>query len=311
MSGDSSGTGPRLVGRRAALREAAAVAVGASLAGVTPAEASPAPRGLFDGRVVLITGATSGIGEGCARAFAAQGARVFFCGRREALGADVQASIRAAGGDAAYMRADVRVEDDVRRFVDACVTRYGRIDVALNNAGIAAPRHARMAEQPLADFDDVMRTNAHGVFLCMKHEMPHLLANAPAGPFGTRGVVINTASTSGRTGFAMISPYSASKHAVIGLTRCAALEYSPLGVRVLSFSPGGVNTPMREAAYAGRIAPGAPLPPAPNLFLRANTVEEMAHTVLFLASDAASALTGTDVDVTGGFHTGAHFTQAR
>jgi len=266
--------------------------------------------GRFAGKAVLITGATSGIGEETAYAFAREGAKVFFCGRREGLGKEVEARIRGFGGEGTYMRADVRREADVRAFTEGCIQTYGRLDIAFNNAGIGAPALAPISDQPLADFEDVMRTNAFGVFLCLKYELPLLLRNAPAGAFGTRGVVINTASTSGLTGFAHISPYSASKHAIIGLTKCAALEYSPLGIRVSSISPGGVDTPMRHRAYQGRVPPGGPDPPAPNLYQRTNTVAEMAQVVMFLASEAGSCITGTDIDVTGGYHAGAHLTVA-
>lgn len=268
-------------------------------------------RGRFAGKVVLITGATSGIGEGTAYAFAREGAKVFFCGRREKLGKQVEAKIKGFGGEATYMRADVRNEVDVKAFIDGCVQKYGRIDIAFNNAGIDTPERGSIDEQPLADFEDVMRTNAFGVFLSMKYEMPVLLRNEPWGAFGTRGVVVNNASTSGHVGFANISPYSASKHAILGLTRCAALEYSPRGIRVVSISPGGVDTPMRHRAYEGRVAPGQPDPPAPNLYQRTNTVQEMADVVMFLASNAGSSITGTDLDVTGGYHTGAHITTVR
>lgn len=278
---------------------------------VAPESGKAKPDGRFKDRVVLITGATSGIGEGTAYAFAREGAKVFFCGRRENLGKKVEARIRGFGGEATFMRADVRNEVDVKAFIDGCVKKYGRIDIAFNNAGIDTPKRGSIDEQPLADFENVMRTNAFGVFLSMKYEVPVLLQNEPWGAFGTRGVVVNNASTSGHVGFANISPYSASKHALLGLTRCAALEYSPRGVRVVSISPGGVDTPMRHRAYEGRVAPGQPDPPAPNLYQRTNTVAEMADVVMFLASDAGSSLTGVDLDVTGGYHTGAHITTAR
>lgn len=286
------------------------------VAGMAAAAATAAPalgqstNGRFVGRVVLITGATSGIGEGTARAFAREGAKVFFCGRRENLGAQVEKSIRNAGGEATYFQADVRREDQVRRFIDACAQKYGAIHIAFNNAGIVQEKNVPLAEQPTEAFVDVMNTNALGYFLCMKYEIPHLLRSEPWGAFGTRGVIINNASTSGHRGYARISPYSASKHAVIGLTRCAALEYGAQGIRINSLSPGGVDTPMRARAYAGQGVTTRPLPVVPNIARRTNTVEEMGDVVMFLASDAASSLTGTDLDVTGGNLTGAYFTQA-
>jgi NAD(P)-dependent dehydrogenase (short-subunit alcohol dehydrogenase family) len=186
------------------------------------------------------------------------------------------------------------------------VARYGRLDIAFNNAGILQPKNAPLAEQLTADFMDVMQTNVLGYFLCMKSELPVMLANQPWGAYGTRGVIINNASTSGHRGYARISPYSTSKHAVLGLTKCAALEYGERGVRITSISPGGVDTPMRR--LAGQLQGYSGSQPAymPNIPRRVNTVEEMADVVMFLASDAGSSLQGTDLDVTGGNLTGAY-----
>ncbi|MDF5731438.1 MAG: SDR family oxidoreductase [Rhizonema sp. PD38] len=270
------------------------------------------PQGKFAGKVVLITGATSGIGEGTAYAFARLGARVFFCGRRENLGQQVAARIKEFGGEATYMRADVRREEEVKAFVDRCVSQYGRIDIAFNNAGIATSKNATVVDQPLADWQDILTTNATGVFLSMKYELPYLLRNQPQGTYGTKGVIINTASVSGHVGFANISPYSASKHAIVGVTQCAALEFGPKGIRINSISPGGVDTPMRRRAYLAQgFSPDQPLPTVPNLPRRVNTVEEMANAVMFIASEEASSIFGTDIDVTGGMLTGAYFTQAK
>lgn len=268
-------------------------------------------EGRFFNRVVLITGATSGIGEGTAYAFARQGAKVFFCGRREDLGQQVEARIKNSGGDATYFKADVRREEDVRNFIAAGIRKYGRLDIAFNNAGIATNVNAPVAEQPSADFLDIMNTNAAGVFYSMKYEVPHMLNNEPWGAYGTRGVIINNASVSGHVGFGGISPYSASKHAIIGLTRCASIEYGGRGIRVNSISPGGVNTPMRNRAYLAQGFTEDKIPTVPNFQRRINTVDEMADVVMFLAENAASSIFGTDLDVTGGMLTGAHFTQAR
>ncbi len=130
--------------------------------------------GNFAGKVVLITGATSGIGKATAEAFAKQGANVFFCGRREALGAQVERDIRSTGGSATYMRADVRKAEDVQKFVEACVAKYGRLDIAFNNAGIDYPPKL-IADTSIAEFDDLMNANARGIFISMKYEIPHLL----------------------------------------------------------------------------------------------------------------------------------------
>lgn len=302
-----------LAGGGSALAGLAALALAGQAAAQSPLPTAGRadPRGRFAGRVVLITGATSGIGEETAYAFAREGARVFFCGRREKLGKEVEARIRGFGGEAAYMRADVRREEDVRGFADACVKRYGRLDIAFNNAGVVNPKNAPVSEQAGVDFADVMATNAFGVFYSMKYELPHMLRNEPWGAFGTRGVVVNNASTSAHRGYRGISPYSASKHAILGLTRCAALEYGEQGVRVNSISPGGVDTPMRRQAGEAQGYKGPHPAPMPNIPRRVNTVQEMADVVMFLASDAASSLTGTDLDVTGGNLTGAYLPPPR
>lgn len=299
---------------------AVAAATGTSLAGTASAQqsaerANPAAPARFSGKVVLITGATSGIGEGTARAFAREGAKVVFCGRREQLGRSVQDSInadaatRTAGGEALYVQSDVRDEDQVRRFVRTAVERFGTIHVAFNNAGVVFGRGSLTGNAPLgqidtADFDDVWATNTRGLFLSMKHELPALLRNEPWGRYGLRGVIVNNASVSGHGGFPGIGPYSTSKHGVLGLTRCAALDYGGQGIRVVSVSPGGVDTPMRRQSIEaqGRSPEDNP---APNIQYRTNTVEEMADVVLFLSSpDAPSSIQGTDLDVTMGMLTG-------
>ena len=257
-----------------------------------PASSKANSNGRFQGKVVLITGATSGIGEGTAYAFAKEGAKVFFCGRRENLGKQVEAKIKSFGGEATYMQADVRKEADVKALIDACVTKYGRIDIAFNNAGIVNPKIAKLHEQPTEDFLDSMNTNALGTFLSIKYEIPQMLKQGG-------GVIVNTASISGHRGFTEIGPYSTSKHAVIGLTKIAALEYARNNIRVTSISPGGVDTPMLRRVREQRGvsfeqgSQGIPIG-------RTNTVEEMARTVMFLSSDEATAFHGSVIDVTGG-----------
>lgn len=259
---------------------------------VAPESGKASPVGKFAGKVVLITGATSGIGEGTAYAFAKEGAKVFFCGRRENLGKQVEAKIKGFGGEATYMQADVRKDADVKAFVDGCVQKYGRIDIAFNNAGIVNPKIAKLHEQPTEDFLDSMNTNALGTFLSMKYEIPYMLKQGS-------GAIVNTASISGHRGFTEIGPYSTSKHAVVGLTKIAALEYAKNNIRVTSISPGGVDTPMLRRVRAQRgvsFEEGSKAIPIG----RTNTVEEMARAVMFLTSDEASAFHGSIVDVTSG-----------
>jgi NAD(P)-dependent dehydrogenase (short-subunit alcohol dehydrogenase family) len=248
--------------------------------------------GRFAGKVVLITGATSGIGRTTAEAFAGEGASVLFCGRREGLGAEVEAGIRAFGGEATYRRADVRVESDVQGLVNACVERYGRIDIAFNNAGVETTQPGPLAEQPLDDWLNVITTNATGVFLSMKHEISQMLRQGG-------GVIVNTGSVSSHVGWPLIGPYNASKHAVWSLTRVASLEYAPHNIRVNMVSPGAAATPMLERALIGfKTTPEAVAQTIP--IRRTSTTEEIARVVMFLASDDASTLSGMDIDATGG-----------
>lgn len=289
---DTSPPGPS----RRALLGAGVAGLAAVGLGAAPAAAA-APRRRYTGKVVLITGATSGIGAAAARLFAAEGAKVMFCGRRVALGRQVERGIRAAGGEATYRRADVRVEAEVAGLVAACVRRYGRLDVAFNNAGIESPRALPLHEQSLADLEAVWRTNAAGVFLSMKHEIPVFLRQ------GGGGAIVNTASISAEVGFATIAPYNASKHAIASLTKVAALEQAAAGIRVNVVAPGAVDTPMlrRAAAEFGvtyeEIAQDYPIK-------RIVSADEIARVVLWLASADASPVVGTDIDASGGYLTG-------
>ncbi|MBD0269414.1 MAG: SDR family oxidoreductase [Cyanobacteria bacterium Co-bin8] len=257
-------------------------------------QVSANPNGRFADKVVLITGATSGIGEVTARAFAAEGATVHFCGRREALGEQIAQSIRATGGRATYQKADVRIEDDVKAFVDGCLERYGQLDIAFNNAGIFVPTSATVADTDVAAWNDVMTTNASGVFYSMKYELPPMVRQQS-------GVIINNASVSGHVAFGTISPYTASKHAIIGLTKVAAVEYAAQNIRVNSISPGAVDTP--QLAQGLRIFGATPEQAAQGYPIkRIVAPQEIASVVMWL-SESSSCVVGTDIDVTGGYLT--------
>lgn len=190
--------------------------------------------GRFAAKVVLIVGATSGIGAATAQAMAAEGAKVFFSGRRVQLGRWLEAGIRCDDGDATFLRADVREEADVRHLVRECVARYGRIDIAFNNAGIGSPRAARLHEQSLEDMQEVWRTNAAGVFLGMKYQIPQMIEQGG-------GLIVNTASVAA-AGFGAVAPYRSSKHSVLSLTELAAAEYAADGIRVRAFIPDAMDT---------------------------------------------------------------------
>jgi NAD(P)-dependent dehydrogenase (short-subunit alcohol dehydrogenase family) len=240
--------------------------------------------------VVLITGALTGIGRATALAFARQGARLVVSGRRPAEGAKLAGEITALGAEVEFIPADVRHEDDVRRLVDGAVTRFGRLDVAVNNAGTEGtpgPITEQSPESYAATFD----TNVLGVLLSLKHELRVMSAQKS-------GSIINISSTFGRVGAPGASLYVASKHAVEGLTKSAALEGAPFGVRVNVVAPGPVETEMlgRFAGSADRkaaFAAGVPLK-------RLGRPEEIAEAIVFVASERASFISGASIPVNGG-----------
>ncbi len=243
--------------------------------------------------IVLITGAVTGIGRATALAFAREGATVVVSGRRDTEGEILAAELLKEGAKAsAFIRADVREEADVRALVEQTVERYGRLDVAVNNAGVEGSP-APITEESAANYDATFDANVRGVLFALKHQMRAML------PQGS-GAIVNLSSTLGQVGFAGASVYTASKHAVEGLTKSAALEGVAAGVRVNAVAPGPIQTDMMERftghnadVKAGLIA-GMPAK-------RAGTPEEVAQTIVFLASDKARYLTGQSVAVDGGF----------
>lgn len=256
-----------------------------------PAIQTPtAMPGRFSGKVILITGATSGIGEVTAKAFAKEGAKVFFCGRREALGRKVEQDIRAMGGDATYFKADVRQAEQVKAFVDACVTKYGRIDVAFNNAGIDYPPKP-IADTPIDEFDDLMTSNARSVFLSMKYEIPYLLKSGG-------GAIINMASIGGHRAFQNIVGYGASKAAVIHMSKMAAQEYGKT-IRINAISPGAIDTAMLDRVKRDwKVTEEQLISSYPSK--RVGQPEEVASMVLWMASDAATYVSGANLSIDGG-----------
>ena len=243
--------------------------------------------------IVLITGALTGIGRATALAFAKEGATVVVSGRREPEGQALAAELKAQGAaDAAFIRTDVRDEADVRALVEQTVTRFGRLDVAVNNAGTEGT-NGPIAEQSAENYTAIFDTNVRGVLFSLKHEMRAMLAQGS-------GAIVNLSSVAGQIGFAGASVYVASKHAVEGLTKSAALEGAAAGVRVNAVAPGPVQTDMMER-FLGRNEDAKAGLLAAIPAKRAGTVDEIAQTIVFLASDKARYLTGQSVAVDGGF----------
>jgi NAD(P)-dependent dehydrogenase (short-subunit alcohol dehydrogenase family) len=241
-------------------------------------------------RVVLITGALTGIGRATALAFAREGAQVVVSGRRQEAGDALVAELRKLGAEAEFVRADVRKDDEVRNLVDHTVARFGRLDAAVNNAGTEG-KPGPLTEQTAQSYADTFDTNVLGTVLSLKHELRVMQAQK-------HGSIINLSSLVGHRGAPGASIYTASKHAVEGLTKVAALEGAAFGVRVNAVAPGPVETEMltRFTGSADRKAgliSGVPLK-------RAGTADEIAQTIVFLASDKASFVTGDVLSVDGG-----------
>ena len=242
-------------------------------------------------KVTLITGAGAGIGRAAALAFAQAGARLALVDVNEEAGATTATLIREAGGEAIFVRADVRQAAEVARMVQATVAHFGRLDCAFNNAGIEGPP-TRTADTPEADFDQIIAVNLKGVWLCMKYEIQQMLAQGG-------GVIVNTASVAGLVGAHSMPAYAASKHGVIGLTKTAAVEYARKNIRVNAVCPAVIRTAMVERALdvMPQLAEGMI---AANPSRRLGEPAEVAAAVLWLCSDAASFVTGAALTIDGG-----------
>ncbi|APC20699.1 MULTISPECIES: SDR family oxidoreductase [Pseudomonas] len=246
---------------------------------------------MFSGQVALVTGAANGIGRATAQAFAAQGLKVVVADLDTAGGEGTVALIREAGGEALFVPCNVTLEADVQSLMARTIEAYGRLDYAFNNAGIEIEK-GRLAEGSMDEFDAIMGVNVKGVWLCMKYQLPLLLAQGG-------GAIVNTASVAGLGAAPKMSIYAASKHAVIGLTKSAAIEYAKKKIRVNAVCPAVIDTDMFRRAYEAD-PKKAEFAAAMHPVGRIGKVEEIASAVLYLCSDGAAFTTGHALAVDGG-----------
>ncbi|TLX64781.1 short chain dehydrogenase [Stutzerimonas nosocomialis] len=245
----------------------------------------------FSGKVALVTGGAAGIGRATAQAFAQQGVQVVVADLDAPGGQACVEAIRAAGGQATFVRCDVTREADVKAMIEQTLASYGRLDYAFNNAGIEIEK-GRLAEGSETEFDAIMGVNVKGVWLCMKYQLPVMLAQGG-------GAIVNTASVAGLGAAPKMSIYAASKHAVIGLTKSAAIEYAKKQIRVNAVCPAVIDTDMFRRAYEADPRK-AEFAAAMHPVGRIGKVEEVAGAVLYLCSDGAAFTTGQALAIDGG-----------
>ncbi len=245
------------------------------------------------GKIALVTGAGSGIGRATSLVLAREGAAIVVSDVNADGGEETLSAIKDMGGDGMFVHADVSRAADVEALVEATVKAYGRLDCSYNNAGIEGYIGGRLHEYPEDIWDRLMDINVKGVWLCLKYEIPQMLKQGG-------GAIVNTASAAGLVGSRQLSAYSASKHAVVGLTKSAALEYAKDGIRVNAVCPGIIDTPMMDRLVAGREDYAATIP-ARQPIGRKGTPDEIAEAVAWLCSDAASLVTGLAMSVDGAF----------
>src|SRR5438045_5858284 len=248
-------------------------------------------NGTFSGKVALVTGGTSGIGKATAIKFARAGAKVVLTGRRGKEGTQVVDEIKKLVGDAAFVRADVAKDADVKAMVDFTVDRFGRLDVAFNNAGVEWKGPLDQATE--AEYRRVFDINVWGVLNSMRHEIPAMLKNEG-------GAIVNNSSVAGHVGLGEVSIYIASKHAVEGLTKSVALEFARRNIRINAVAPGVIATDMLDR-FAGKEGEMRDSLTSIIPVGRTGAGEEIAAAVLYLCSDDAKFTTGTSLVVDGGY----------
>lgn len=250
---------------------------------------------MFEGKIALVTGATSGMGRATAIAFAKEGAKVIMAARREQRGQEVVGQIAAFGGESMFVKTDVRNPADVDNLFKAIMSRYGRLDFAFNNAGVSTSHNPTVIKYEDDEWDRVMETNLRGIWLCMKHEIDIMKKQGG-------GVIVNTASILGVIGDWGLSSYCASKHGSLGLAKTAALEYCKDNIRINTICPGPIMTEMLEKA----------LPFMPKMLevmasktalRRVGEPEEIAGAALWLCTDKAAFMIGKEIAIDGGYIT--------
>jgi NAD(P)-dependent dehydrogenase (short-subunit alcohol dehydrogenase family) len=253
--------------------------------------AEPERANNLAGRGVLVIGATTGIGRATVLAFAARGARICFAGQGREEGNAVSEEARRLGAaDVAFMEIDVRRETDIRAVIELAAARFERIEIAINNAGVET-RLGPVQEAGDEEFERVMGVNLRGTWLALKHEIQHMLQHGG-------GSIVNTASTAGVTGIAGVALYTASKHAIVGLTKATALELARSNIRVNAIAPGPVRTGLLTRMLDGKLSVEQVAALVP--MGRVSEPPEIAEAILWLASDAASYVTGHTLIVDGG-----------
>ena len=252
--------------------------------------------GMLENKVALVTGAGSGIGRASSLALAREGATVVVSDIDASAAEETLSTIKERSGDGIVVHADVSKAADVQALVARVVATYGRLDCAYNNAGIEGFRAGRLHEYPEETWDRLIDVNLKGIWLCLKYEIQQMLEQGG-------GAVVNAASVVGLVGGRRMSSYCASKHAIVGLTKAAALEYAQDGIRVNAVCPGIIDTPMMDRITADREPGFKEAVGSRQPIGRLGTSEEIAESVAWLCSDAASLVTGMAMAVDGGFTT--------